>query len=74
MRLCPQCGERLKVPPRPYYLNREQWEATRAGDYYCERCPPRPGREASSGYCYWLDHEVEEAVRKAEQSAPNWVI
>lgn len=39
--LCPYCGSVLRKVTYPGgYLNAEQWESIRAGDYFCEVCPP----------------------------------
>lgn len=58
MAKCPQCGGPLRIPPRPYWMNPDQWDSTKAGDFYCQQCPPRDGRKAQSGYCYWSENEV----------------
>lgn len=55
---CPQCGgelERVRYPGG--YLNRDQWESGKAGDWFCHTCPPN-GRSAGNNYCYWQDKEV----------------
>jgi hypothetical protein len=42
-KLCPQCGGSLKWVGRgPGWMNADQWDAVKAGDYYCTTCPPDP--------------------------------
>lgn len=54
---CPQCdGPLVRVVQGSGYLNRDQFDAVKAGDWYCTRCPDN-GR-GQSGLCYWSDNEV----------------
>ena len=55
---CPQCGEPLQRVRQSEnsMLNSEQFDAIRAGDYFCEGCPPN-GRSRTA-YCYWWESEV----------------
>lgn len=49
---CPQCGKPLERITYPGgYLNRDQWESVRAGDWWCEACPNN-GRGRSGAY-FW---------------------
>jgi hypothetical protein len=53
---CPECGKALR--PVHYtggYLNRDQWEAVRAGDWFCESCK---GTRSGSGYRYFWNGEL----------------
>ena len=55
---CPQCQNDLKeVPRRSNSLNQYQYEASKAGDWFCETCPDN-GR-GKTGFCYFSDAEVE---------------
>lgn len=51
--VCPECGKKLEwVGSRPYWMNPDQWEDARAGDYFspCEQATH------SNGNCYfWRD-------------------
>jgi hypothetical protein len=54
---CPQCGASLnRVKQDTAMLNEEQFDAIKAGDWYCDTCPGN-GRGKSS-LCYWWDREV----------------
>jgi hypothetical protein len=54
---CPQCGACLREVcyPEGSMLNREQFDAVRAGDYYCTNCK---GTEARTGWKYWWKREI----------------
>lgn len=58
--LCPQCRTELsrveRGPESP--LNEYQFDAVKAGDWYCDKCLPND-RAQSNLYCYWWDHEVQ---------------
>jgi hypothetical protein len=55
--LCPQCRKPLaRVSPDSGMLNREQFDAIKAGDWYCNTCPAN-GR-GKLPHCYWWDREV----------------
>jgi len=58
--LCPTCKNPLKKLRYPInsYLNRDQWELVRAGDFYCNICPSN-GR-GNKPLCYWWKHEVKK--------------
>ena len=61
LKVCPQCGSDLlpvlQSPTSP--LNRDQFDAQRAGDWYCRTCPDN-GR-GHSRLCYWWDRELTAA-------------
>jgi hypothetical protein len=40
MKKCPKCGKELVEITYPFnsMLNEEQFDAVKAGDYYCEKC------------------------------------
>lgn len=59
---CPQCGGELQRVRQesPRMLNDYQFDAVKAGDWYCESCPPN-GRSALNKYAYFWQHEVEPA-------------
>ena len=58
---CPQCSTELyKVfQSSPQMLNQYQFDAIKAGDYYCEKCPAN-GRSKNNKYCYFWEHELGE--------------
>ncbi len=62
---CPQCGKELKqVFLNSLFLNEDQLQAMRAGDFYCEHCPSNDrGRKP---LCYWWAHEIQ-----ATKEQPN---
>lgn len=61
---CPNCSKPLKeVPRHSKWLNDDQYEASKAGDWFCENCPDN-GR-GNSGLCYFWDREVEASERAA---------
>jgi hypothetical protein len=62
MKKCPQCEQPLDRVPASRNLNSEQWDAVKAGDYYCKSCPDN-GR-GQTGLCYWFDSELDAAERK----------
>ena len=58
---CPQCGGVLlsvSYPEGCTALNRDQWESTIAGNWYCEKCPSN--NRGTAGVCYWWDREVTQ--------------
>jgi hypothetical protein len=57
---CPRCkGKLLRVRnPPDSMLNDYQFDAIRAGDWYCTHCS---GNEAASGYKYWWQSDLEKA-------------
>ena len=56
--VCPQCRGSLVAVRQPASspLNRDQWDAQKAGDYYCRSCPDN-GRGATP-LCYWNHNEL----------------
>lgn len=62
MKTCPQCNAELKRVPRSNWLNDEQYEAVKAGDWFCETCPDN--WRGQSGLCYFWDSEIEAHERK----------
>jgi hypothetical protein len=65
---CPVCGGPLeRVTYSVGYLNRDQWESTRAGDWCCESCPETVGSagRARTGYAYFWDRDVVTPERFA---------
>ena len=55
---CPNCGSDLNVVCNSFgsMLNDEQFNAERAGDYYCSTCPDN--KRGHSGYAYYWEREV----------------
>ena len=75
---CPKCGIKLRpVPPSPY-LNSEQWDATKAGDWFraAAACPgtngcPADGEGKSPAYRYATDRSLA-AFNDAEAARFGW--
>jgi len=58
---CFDCGKALEwVGPGPGFLNREQWDALKAGDYFapCERA------EHTNGNCYFNDTDGVTTLKR----------
>lgn len=55
---CPQCGRQIHLvkrsPDSP--LNQDQFDAVKAGDYYCDHCPSND--RGHKPYCYWWESEL----------------
>lgn len=55
--ICPTCGcELFKVRNESTYLNEDQFDAVKAGDWFCRTCV---GKEARSGFKYWWNRELK---------------
>jgi uncharacterized protein with PIN domain len=56
---CPQCNKKLEKVTRDTgsYLNQDQFDAVRAGDWYCASCT---GNEARTGFKYWWNRELDQ--------------
>lgn len=56
--LCPQCGKRLERVRMSdnCMLNQYQFDAVKAGDWYCKACPGND--RGTKPLCYWWDREV----------------
>lgn len=66
MKTCPRCDKPLKAVPPSKWLNAEQWEAVKAGDYFCDSCPSND--RGNGRFHYFWAAEVEAADRvKCEQ-------
>ena len=59
--ICPECQAPLRQVFRPSdsMLNEEQFDAVKAGDYFCESCK---GDRARSGYRYFWNRELANAA------------
>jgi len=54
---CPQCGtDLLEVKQSNGMLNDEQFDAVKAGDWYCTKCPSND--RGKTTLCYWWQREV----------------
>lgn len=60
MPVCPLCGGRLeRVEQSPHsMLNKHQFDAVKAGDWYCRVCPSND--RGQKPLCYWWDSELPE--------------
>jgi hypothetical protein len=70
---CPDCGKALQpVRYEGGYLNRDQWESVRAGDWFCDACK---GTRSRSGYRYFWNRELAapSPVSDAPGGAPPTV-
>jgi hypothetical protein len=71
---CPKCGGAVKpvTQGESSALNSEQFDAVRAGDWYCERCPQEAGTagKARTGFAYFWDADVR-AAQPAAEPAPD---
>lgn len=59
---CPSCGGSLKIVEQTrFFLNSEQWDSTKAGDYYCDKCPESAGKAGKSkaGYAYFWERQAK---------------
>jgi hypothetical protein len=52
---CPKCGNDLTPTKAPAWMNSDQWDAVKAGDWFC-KCHDN-GR-ARSGVAHFWDREV----------------
>ena len=60
-RKCPNCGGELFAVTRPSdsYLSPDQFDAVRAGDFYCMKCPSND--RGNTGYWYFWERELMDA-------------
>jgi hypothetical protein len=56
---CPQCNGPLKHVPSSSWMSDEQYDAVKAGDYFCTACPSND--RGNEPLCYWNRSEVEAA-------------
>ena len=56
---CPGCGSKLEkvIQSQNSMLNSEQFDAIKAGDYFCRICK---GDRGKSGYRYYWKNELKE--------------
>jgi hypothetical protein len=58
---CPNCkGILKKVAQTKLWLNDDQFDAVKAGDYYCEVCPEEKGTadKARTKYAYFWEKDI----------------
>lgn len=53
---CPTCGETLVAVRYSGYLNSDQWDAIKGGDWYCNTCTDP---SIVNGKKHWHDRELE---------------
>jgi len=66
---CPGCGgevRKVRQDLNTSCLNADQFDAIRAGDYYCEACPDN-GR-GKSKLCYWWEKEVTTTADSSQEN------
>jgi len=66
---CPSCKGSLKVVRQnKFHLNSDQFDAIRAGDYYCKVCPEEVGtaKKANTGYAYFWASQVKEKAQSSK--------
>jgi len=56
--ICPECGKELNIVPSSKCLNPEQYNSTKAGDYYCKNCK---GNRGKTGYRYYWKEELNNS-------------
>jgi hypothetical protein len=63
-RKCFDCGRHLKcVGKGPGWMNSEQWDATKAGDFYA----PCPDATHKNGNCYFWDTPTVNTLKRNPQ-------
>lgn len=62
---CPSCGAPLYRVRQSSgsYLNADQFDAVRAGDWYCDKCS---GTRGASGYRYYWNSEIAAAPEPSD--------
>lgn len=62
---CPKCDGPIVPVSGPAYLNSEQWDAVKAGDFICHTCEDP---QTKTGRKYWFDRELrKELTRQCER-------
>lgn len=56
---CPECGDDLDRVVNNGPLNDDQFDAVKAGDWYCKKCK---SDAAATGFKYWLDRQLAVVV------------
>lgn len=56
---CPECGDDLDRVVNNGPLNDDQFDAVKAGDWYCKKCK---SDAAATGFKYWLDRQLPVVV------------
>jgi hypothetical protein len=68
-RRCPNCGGELERVRQggSSYLNADQFDAVKCGDWWCERCPPEVGNRNRGGLggAYFFDDDLDDRERAA---------
>lgn len=65
MKLCFDCGRELKpIGSGPGWMNSDQWDAVRAGDYFGETCQ---AAGHPNGNCYFWDTPTVTALKRVER-------
>ena len=72
---CPRCSGDLELVTQGEhsYLSRDQFDAVKCGDWWCERCPPEAGngRVSKIGGAYFFDEDLD-AVERAVGWEDRW--
>lgn len=65
---CFDCGKELEsTGPGPGWMNSDQWDAVKAGDYFRE-CPQATHE---NGNCYFRDTKGVETLKRVPQRNPK---
>ena len=56
---CPQCSEELVPVSAPGWMNSDQWDAVKAGDFMCNSCSDT---ETKTGKKYWFDSDLSKEL------------
>lgn len=68
MKRCFDCGKELKwTGGGPGWMNSEQWDASKAGDYFA----PCASARHPNGNCYFWDSQAVETLKRVEPALPR---
>ena len=56
---CPQCSGELVPVSAPGWMNADQWDAVKAGDFMCNSCSDT---ETKTGKKYWFDSDLSKEL------------
>lgn len=73
---CPKCNLRLERVPQSPYLNSDQWDAVKAGDWFCRWCPTQTGTgNAGIGHSYFTNKTLADiaAAKRTTIESDGWI-